>query len=112
MTTEKQHPTINGNDYYVKIVKTKWRKRVSVYNDDGIFNDHRRSLTGGTYITETVKLRGRFLWFGKDTTPSIEKMVQSTLNEAVCIREDKQEQQERFENKIQKAISSVEEVHE
>jgi len=110
MTTEKRYPTINGNDYYVKIVETKRRKRVSVYNDDG-YGRHHRSTFGGNYIVETVKRRGRLLWFGKDSTPPIEKMVQSTLNEAVCIREDKQAEQNHFEDKIGQAIDNVEEVH-
>jgi len=110
MTTEKQYPTINGNDYYVKIVVNNRKKRVSVYNDDG-FGRHHRSMWGGNYITEDARHRGFFFGLGPDNTPPIETMIQETLNEAVCIRENKQEQADEFESKISQAIENVEEVH-
>jgi len=111
MTTEKRYPTINGNDYYVKIVEKKRKKRVSVYNDDG-FGRHHRSIRGGNCIVEDARHRGFFFGLGPDNTPPIEKMVQETLNEAVCIREDKQDEQNRFEDKIERAVCNVEEAHE
>jgi len=111
MSTETRYPTINGNDYYVKIVKNSRKKRVSVYNDDN-FRKNYRNARGGSYITEDARHRGFFFGLGPDNTPSIETMVQETLNEAVCIRENKQEKTNQFENKIGQAIEDVEEAHE
>jgi len=111
MTSEKRYSTINGNTYRVKIVKTSRKKRVTVYNND----KYRRFYKGGelsNYITTNVQKRGRFWYFGTDTTPPIEEMIRETLNEAVCIREDKEQQQDKFEDKIEDAISNVEEAHE
>ena len=111
MTSEKKYPTINGNDYYVKVKETSRYKRVSVYNND-TFTRPRRSASGGTYITERVESRGRVLWFGRDTTPSIEKMVKDTVNEAVCIRENKESEKDEYADKIAGAVDAVREAHE
>jgi hypothetical protein len=111
MTSEERYPTINGNKYYVKVVETSRKKRVTVYNKD----KHSKFYKGGSqknYIVNNVKKKSRLWHFGKDTTPPLEEMIQETLNEAVCIREDKEEEKDRLEHKIERAISNVEEVHE
>lgn len=111
MTTEKRYPKINGRKYYVKVVETNRKKRVTVYNKDK-HSSFYKGGSGANYIVNNVKKKGRFWYLGKDTTPPIEEMVQETLNEAVCKREDKEENMERFEDKIEEAIHNVEEVHE
>lgn len=111
MTSEKRYPTINGREYYVKIVETARRKRVTVYNAD---RNSRYRVRGAdkNYIVNREKWRGRWLWFGRDSTLPIEEMVQNVLNEAVCIREDKEEEEEEYQEKINRAISTIGELHE
>jgi len=111
MTSENRYPKINGRKYYVKIVETSRKKKVTVYNKDKYSNFY-KSGSKQNWIVNNVKKKGRVWHFGKDTTPPIEEMVQETLNEAVCKREDKEENKERLEDKIEQAIHNVEEVHE
>lgn len=110
MPIEKKYPTINGNKYYVKIVETHRKKRVTVYNADDNVNYYIRG-SGKNYIVNNKKWRGWLLWFGADPTPSLEEMIQTTLNEAVCIRENKEEEMEQFESRIDSTITDVKEVH-
>jgi hypothetical protein len=108
--SEKRDVRINGNLYYVVAKETNQRKRVTIYNKDKYGRFHPRGFNSN-YIVSDCRRKGRFWYFGKDTTPELDKMIQDTLNEAVCIRENKEESVDEFEERVNEAISNVEEVH-
>lgn len=106
MSKETRNITINGNDYHVTIEEKSWRQRVSVYEKS--YGRYRK----GDAILTNKESKGRLFWFGKDTSSPIDQLIRETLNEAVCIRENKIEKQKEYENKIESAIENVAEIHE
>lgn len=104
---EKRNPEINGNKYHVTIAQSKRRQRVSVYEYKSFGGYHESNA-----IVTNKEWKGTILWFGADQSSPVEEVVRETLNEAVCIRENKLEQQEEYGNRISRAIDSVGEVHE
>lgn len=105
---EKRNPEINGNKYHVIIVQTKRRQCVSVHRHKSYRTKYNRS----NVITTLKEWKGSWLWFGADRSSPVEKLIQQTLNEAVCIREDKIERQDKYETRIDSAIENIAEVHE
>jgi len=75
MTSEKGYPKISGRKYYVKVVETNRKKRVTVYNNDK-HSSFYKSGDGANYIVSNIKRRGRFWHFGKDMTPPIDQTKQ------------------------------------
>lgn len=106
VSKEKRDETINGNKYHITIAESKRRWRVSVYRYSslGRYNKSDAIVTNRSW-------RGSWLWFGHDPT-NIESLIQETVNEAVCIREDKLEKQHEYENRINDAIGQVKDIHE
>jgi len=106
---ESRKATINGNQYHVTIEMGSRFKRVSIYGPDvDKFSRHKDS----TDLVYDKRWRGRFLWLGKDTTPPIAEMVQEATNKAVCIYEDKIEEEEEHNRRIRQALDTVAETHE
>ncbi len=106
MPKRKEKTTVNGNRYHIVIKETNRRRRVSVYDDN-----QTKKVRKKTDIVYRREWKGRFLWWGKDTATPVETMVRECLNEAVCILEDKQEHQEKYQDKVEQAIDAVKEGH-
>lgn len=90
---------INGNPYVVKTREWFWGKTVKVTDSGDILGEHRT-----TYAVR----RDWFNLSGK----TIEQLIQETLNDAVCKREDKIDEKEEYSQRINRAVAEVKEAHE
>ena len=97
---EKRDVSINRNAYHITIAESWCRWRVSVY--EKTFGLYHKS---DAICTNTS-------WKGIINKTNVEKLVQQTLNEAVCIHEQKIDMQKRFESKINQSIEQVKQAHE
>lgn len=110
MSKERRDAHVNGTTYHIVIVDTDRRKRVSIYPPE--ISKYNRTRKKNAHLVYDRRWRGRVLWFGKDTTDSIEQIVKEALNKAVCIYEEKQEKQENYEERMESVIEQVAEIHE
>lgn len=110
MSKERRYTKINGRSYFLVIKETPRLKRVSVYDGD---MTSRRRVKNDTDIVFDREWRGRFRGlFGEDNSPPIERIVERALNKAVCIREQKEEEEQRYEERLSESINNVKELHE
>ena len=105
----KRKLRVNNNKYHVVAEETETHNRVSVYDDalrnhypnnnDIVYNKQRKALPFGV---------ASFL-FDPD---NIEKMMEQSLNEAVCKLEEKKEREQDFKNRVDRKLDAVKEAHE
>lgn len=105
---------INGNTYIVALyheTSTRYDDKVILVfadertGEDHGFVDHPNSITTeyDRIVTHEV---------GHQDTRPIEKHVSEAVNTAVCIVEDKKQEEQKFEDAIDAAIKANKEVHE
>lgn len=103
----KRKVTVNGNRYHIVGEESDKYNRVSVY--DNSLRDHYPNKNDLVY---RKKYKYRLWGLLTYDVPPIEEMMEDAFNEAVCILEEKQEEQEEFEQRLEDRLDNVKEIHE
>lgn len=98
MRNKTVRQSINGNSYIVKTRDWFWGKSVKV------------SDTGDSWAENKTRYATTRDWFHM-SGKSIETLIQETLNEAVCRREEKMQKKKEYNQRITEAVSRVGEAH-
>ena len=105
--TTKRKVTVNGNRYHIVGEECKKYRRVSVY-DNSLCNHY----PDENDIVYRKKYKYRLFGLLQYDPPPIEKMMEDAFNEAVCEFEEKQEEQQQFEERVEQHLDTVKEIHE